>query len=102
MINNPAALCVRREGFESLLSMWGYEVHLRSMVGQRKRGVEILRDAGNSRFVSGLLLGLGGAGVFTSGKLPEPQIVRAGLSSDWKAVGRDIETAMKQYEREHA
>lgn len=77
-------------------------VHYMHMMSRRRRRIETLRSSGTGRFVSSFLLGLGGAGVFVAGKMPEPQVSQVGMASDWKAVGKDMEVAMKRHEREHA
>lgn len=51
---------------------------------------------GNARkgFVSGFLFGLSSAGLVLASAIPAPKAPREGMTSDWKAVGGDLKSAM--------
>jgi hypothetical protein len=50
-------------------------------------------------FMDGFGLGLGSAALLLAGELPRPRAPTSGLASDWRAIGRDIYTALSAYGR---
>lgn len=53
-------------------------------------------------FGRGFLLGLAAPAALFGHSMPTPTRSRAGLHSDWAAVGKDLSTAMKSFEKESA
>jgi len=55
------------------------------------------RDSRNRKsFTSGLLTGLSAASLFLTGGLPRLTAPREGIASDWRAVGSDLNDAVRK------
>ena len=61
----------------------------------KKRTLEsIARFATTKGFGRGLLLGLAAGGLILPNEAPRPHRPAKGIADDWKAVGRDMNSAM--------
>lgn len=66
----------------------------------KKRALEaIARSTAKHGFGQGLLLGLAAGGMVLTNMVPRAKVPTANLGDDWKAVGRDLEAAISQYDR---
>jgi hypothetical protein len=61
-------------------------------------GKSVLANAKQGKsFTSGLLFGLSAASLFLGGELRGPKAPTDGIGSDWKAVGKDVRSAMRRH-----